>query len=114
MPAGSATSARESIGQVKADSRSRRASTTTSGCGPAPMKPIHRNQFHYDWHWFWDYGNGDIGNQGVHQMDIARWGLGKQELPKRVQSLGGRFGYKDDGRDAQHRSSPSSTTTTAS
>jgi len=60
------------------------------------MKPIRRQHFHYDWHWQWDYGNGDIGNQGVHEMDIARWGLGVG-LPKAVFSDGGRFGYEDDG-----------------
>ena len=41
--------------------------------GPAPKQPYHANLVHYNWHWFWDFGNGDIGNQGVHQMDIARW-----------------------------------------
>ena len=65
--------------------------------GPAPMKPILRRKFHYDWHWFWDYGNGDLGNQGIHQMDIARWALGKKSLPNSVLSVGGRFGYVDDG-----------------
>jgi predicted dehydrogenase len=45
----------------------------------------------------WNTGNGDLGNQGVHQMDLARWGLGKGELPRAVSSSGGRFGYKDDG-----------------
>ena len=44
--------------------------------GPAPAHAFTRNRFHYNWHWFWDYGNGDIGNQGIHQMDVARWGLG--------------------------------------
>jgi predicted dehydrogenase len=65
--------------------------------GPAPQKPINRQRFHYDWHWFWDYGNGDLGNQGIHQMDIARWALNKNHLPSSVFSLGGRFGYVDDG-----------------
>lgn len=65
--------------------------------GPAPMKPVHRKRFHYDWHWFWDYGNGDLGNQGIHEMDKARWGLGKRGFPKTVLGLGGRFGYVDDG-----------------
>src|SRR5262249_38655259 len=55
---------------------------------------------HYDWHWIWDYGNGDLGNQGIHQMDVARWGLNKNELAKSVQSIGGRFGYIDDGETA--------------
>ncbi len=44
--------------------------------GPAPLKPFTRNRFHYNWHWIWDTGNGDIGNQGIHEVDIARWGLG--------------------------------------
>ena len=43
--------------------------------GPAPMRPYTKNRFDYNWHWFWDTGNGDIGNQGVHEMDICRWGL---------------------------------------
>ncbi len=51
---------------------------------------------HYNWHWFWDYGNGDIGNQGVHQMDVATWALDKG-LPCTVYSAGGRYGYDDDG-----------------
>jgi len=64
--------------------------------GPAPLRPFNPNRFHYNWHWFWDTGNGDIGNQGVHEMDIARWGLDKQTLPKRVHSSGGKFVYDDD------------------
>jgi predicted dehydrogenase len=65
--------------------------------GPAPILPVTRPHFHYDWHWQWPYGNGDIGNQGVHQMDIARWGLGIDTLANRVISYGGRFGYEDAG-----------------
>ncbi|HEX3656885.1 MAG TPA: Gfo/Idh/MocA family oxidoreductase [Pirellulales bacterium] len=68
--------------------------------GPAPIEPVTRKQFHYDWHWFWDYGNGDLGNQGIHQMDIARWGVGSTELPKAVLSYGGRLGYEDAGQTA--------------
>ncbi len=64
--------------------------------GPAPMRPFNENRFHYNWHWFWDTGNGDIGNQGVHEMDIARWGLGKQSLPAVVHSTGGKYVYEDD------------------
>jgi hypothetical protein len=56
-----------------------------------------RKSLHYDWHWIWNYGNGDLGNQGIHEMDKARWGLGKADLGKTVQSIGGRFGYVDDG-----------------
>ena len=65
--------------------------------GPAPQQPFHRNLVHYNWHWFWDTGNGDIGNQGVHEMDIARWGIKDGTLPTEVWSLGGRFGYEDQG-----------------
>jgi predicted dehydrogenase len=68
--------------------------------GPAPYKPVLRQRFHYDWHWFWDYGNGDLGNQGIHEMDKARWGLGKTTLPTSVFSFGGRFGYQDAGETA--------------
>jgi len=66
--------------------------------GPAPERPFNANRFHYEWHWNWDYGNGDLGNQGIHQMDIARWGLGKGDTwPSRITASGGRFGAKDDG-----------------
>jgi hypothetical protein len=44
--------------------------------GPAPVRPFTRNRFHYNWHWQWDYGNGEIGNQAIHEIDLARWGLG--------------------------------------
>jgi predicted dehydrogenase len=60
------------------------------------MRPFNPNRFHYNWHWFWDTGNGDIGNQGVHEMDICRWGLGKDTFPRSVFSSGGKFVYDDD------------------
>ena len=63
--------------------------------GPAPMIPFFKNRFLYNWHWFWDTGNGDIGNQGVHEMDLARWGLGV-DLPKSVVASGGKYAYDDD------------------
>jgi predicted dehydrogenase len=63
--------------------------------GPAPMRPFSQNRFHYNWHWFWDTGNGDIGNQGIHEMDKARWGLNRG-LPRHVSSTGGKFVYQDD------------------
>ena len=66
-------------------------------CGPAPMDPLTRKQLHYDWHWMWNYGNGDLGNQGIHQMDIARWGLKVDKLSQGIVSYGGRFGYSDAG-----------------
>ncbi len=65
--------------------------------GPAPDQPYHDNLVHYNWHWFWDTGNGDIGNQGVHEMDVARWAIKGATLPKSVWSVGGRFGYEDQG-----------------
>ncbi|MFN7932076.1 MAG: Gfo/Idh/MocA family oxidoreductase [Bryobacteraceae bacterium] len=64
--------------------------------GPAPMRPFNPVRFHYNWHWFWDTGNGDIGNQGVHELDIARWGLGKTTHPTSVVSTGGKWAYDDD------------------
>jgi predicted dehydrogenase len=67
--------------------------------GPAEKQPYHGNLVHYNWHWFWDFGNGDTGNQGVHEMDVARWAIKDATLPNRVWSLGGRFipGEKDQG-----------------
>jgi predicted dehydrogenase len=65
--------------------------------GPAPLKPLARKNLHYDWHWIYDYGNGDLGNQGIHEMDLARWFLGHTALSPRVISIGGRLGYEDDG-----------------
>jgi len=63
--------------------------------GPAPKRPFNPNRFHYNWHWFWDYGTGDTGNDGIHQIDIARWGLGVK-LPKAVSCSGGQLFYDDD------------------
>src|SRR5262249_28341276 len=88
---------RNSIGKVTAPTPVPAGVDYDLWLGPAPYKPVMRKQFHYDWHWQWDYGNGDLGNQGIHQMDIARWALGKHEMPKSVMGLGGRFGYIDDG-----------------
>jgi predicted dehydrogenase len=70
--------------------------------GPADLAPPHRNSprwgsVHYEWHWIWSYGNGDVGNQGIHQMDVARWFLGETGLPRHTLSVGGRLGYDDDG-----------------
>ena len=68
--------------------------------GPAQQTAFHTNLVHYNWHWFWAFGNGDIGNQGVHQMDIARWAIPNATLPSSVVSVGGRFGYTDQGETA--------------
>ena len=63
--------------------------------GPAPKREFTKNRFHYNWHWFWDTGNGDLGNQGIHQVDIARWGLGVK-YPVKVTAIGGHFMFDDD------------------
>ncbi len=65
-------------------------------CGPAEKQDLHRKNLHYDWHWVWDTGNGDLGNQGIHQMDIARRFTGEMALAPKVFSVGGRLGYVDD------------------
>jgi predicted dehydrogenase len=65
--------------------------------GPAQEQPYHENLVHYRWHWFWDFGNGDAGNQGVHQMDIARWLIPGAVWPKSVISVGGRYANNDQG-----------------
>ena len=63
--------------------------------GPAPKRPYNANLVHYNWHWFWDFGNGDIGNRAVHRMDICRWTIPNATLPKSVISIGGRFVHND-------------------
>ncbi|MGD9721376.1 MAG: Gfo/Idh/MocA family protein [Pirellulales bacterium] len=65
--------------------------------GPAQFAPLTRRRFHYDWHMQTPYGNGDLGNQGIHQMDLCRWGLGVNKLSNTVFSYGGRLGYEDAG-----------------
>lgn len=87
---------RPTIGK-KSDSPTPKGLDYNLWLGPAPLHAFNLNRFHYNWHWFWDYGNGDLGNQGVHQMDVARWGLGKEGLPTKVNAAGGRYGYDDDG-----------------
>jgi len=66
-------------------------------CGPAEKQSLYRPQLHYDWHWDFNTGNGDMGNQGIHQMDIGRWFLGEQTLAPRTMSIGARLGYDDAG-----------------
>jgi hypothetical protein len=64
--------------------------------GPAPLRPFNKLRFIYNWHYFWDTGNGDIGNQGVHEMGICRWGLGDPEWPEAAYAAGGKYAYTDD------------------
>jgi hypothetical protein len=68
--------------------------------GPASLLPLRRRRLHYDWHWVWVTGCGELGNNGPHQLDVCRWVLGRDDLPSKVFSVGGRFGYQDDGETA--------------
>ena len=88
---------RGSIGKVDGPQKVPESVDYDLWTGPAPLEPLHRRNLHYDWHWVWSTGNGDLGNQGIHQMDLCRWALGESSLPKRVEAFGGRVGYVDDG-----------------
>ena len=90
---------RTSIGQVGAEGGKLPEGVNYDiWCGPAELeKPLRRKRFHYDWHWFYAYGNGDMGNQGIHQMDVARWFIGEDKIAPVSMSIGGRLGYEDDG-----------------
>ncbi len=89
---------RQSIGKSSAPTEAPSSVNYDLWSGPREIKPVNRKQFHYDWHWQWAYGSGDIGNQGPHQFDVGRWALGDPgESPTSVICVGGRFGYDDDG-----------------
>ena len=94
---GSCYKPRKSIGKVEKPTEPPKTIDYDLWSGPAPILPVDRSRLHYDWHWVWAYGNGDFGNQGVHEADKARWGLNKPGMPLSVVSFGGRFGYVDDG-----------------
>lgn len=64
-------------------------------CGPGELKPLRRKELHYDWHWIWSTGTGDLGNSGIHAFDFCRWMMGYQSLPPRAICVGGRFGVDD-------------------
>ncbi|MFO0810111.1 MAG: Gfo/Idh/MocA family oxidoreductase [Gemmataceae bacterium] len=91
---------RPSIGKSETEAPIPKGMDFDLWCGPAPKVVPRRKSLHYDWHWFWATGNGDLGNQNPHELDKARWALGKQELPRRVISIGGRVGYEDDAETA--------------
>lgn len=86
---------RDGIGRV-ADSETPAGVHYDMWLGCTPKRPFNNNRFHYNWHWFWDYGCGDIGNQGPHQFDIARWGMNKHEHPVKIHSSGGYFVWDSD------------------
>ncbi|EAQ79946.1 Gfo/Idh/MocA family protein [Blastopirellula marina] len=65
--------------------------------GPAPLHPYRTNLVHYQWHWIWDYGNGELGNLGSHEFEMARWAMPENAAPQSVVSMGGRYGYQDQG-----------------
>jgi len=88
---------RASMGKVSGPQKVPESVDYDLWCGPAPKTPLMRKNLHYDWHWVWATGCGEIGNNGPHQLDACRWALGMRGLAKRVMSIGGRFGYDDDG-----------------
>ena len=88
---------RPSIGKTKGEQPVPASVDYELWCGPAAKEPLRRRSLHYDWHWVWSTGNGDLGNQGIHQMDICRWALGEDTLPRATTAWGGRVGYDDDG-----------------
>ncbi|HWE40671.1 MAG TPA: Gfo/Idh/MocA family oxidoreductase [Isosphaeraceae bacterium] len=92
--------ARDGIGSVDAPTPPPRTADYGLWCGPAPVKPLMRKQLHYEWHWFWDTGNGEMGNNGIHVIDVCRWALGQDRTPPRALSIGGRFGFHDVGETA--------------
>jgi predicted dehydrogenase len=88
---------RASIGKVEGEQPIPATIDYDLWCGPAEKLPLHRQKLHYDWHWVWNTGNGDLGNQGIHQMDIARRFTGEALIAPATFSVGGRLGYVDDG-----------------
>jgi len=88
---------RESIGKVTGDQPIPPSIDYSLWLGPAPLEPLRRKNHHYDWHWVWPTGTGEIGNNGIYQLDAARLALGQKTLPKRAMSFGGRFLFNDDG-----------------
>jgi predicted dehydrogenase len=87
---------RGSIGKITEPPKVPQSVNLDLWCGPSPLEAPHRKNFHYDWHWFWQTGNGEIGNNCIHEIDIVRWFMQKQELSPSVISVGGRLGYEDD------------------
>ncbi len=89
--------ARTSIGKVAAARPIPSTIDYDMWCGPGPVLPVMRENLHYDWHWQWPYGDGELGNWGPHILDGCRMAIDAKAMPKHVICLGGRFGYDDDG-----------------
>lgn len=92
--------ARAGIGRVDGPTDVPKSVDYNMWSGPVAMEPVMRKHLHYEWHWFWSTGNGEIGNNGPHTIDIARWALGQQQAPPRAMSIGGRFGANDSAETA--------------
>ena len=88
---------RESIGKRSAPMPMPAEVDYNLWAGPAPMSPLYRNELHYDWHWMWETGNGELANNGSHMLDLARWALGQEKLAPAVMALGGRLYWNDAG-----------------
>ncbi len=88
---------RQTIGKVRGPQPVPKSVDYNLWTGPAPLEPLRRKTFHYDWHWVWPTGTGEIGNNGIYPLDATRLALGQKTLPKRVMSLGGRYRFNDDG-----------------
>ncbi|MFC1563028.1 Gfo/Idh/MocA family oxidoreductase [candidate division KSB1 bacterium] len=86
---------RDSIGRKK-DSPIPKGVNWDLFLGPAPYRPFNENRFHYNWHWFWDTGTTDMGNQGVHEMDLARWGMNKRMHPVKIHGNGSYYIFDSD------------------
>ncbi|MEQ8785681.1 MAG: Gfo/Idh/MocA family oxidoreductase [Pirellulaceae bacterium] len=86
---------RPGIGTISSPTRVPRDLDYNLWLGPAKLHGVMRPHLHYQWHWFWETGNGEIGNNGPHTIDLARWALGQDRAPRRVMSIGGRFGKPD-------------------
>ena len=91
---------RDGIGKVSAPTPVPATVDYDLWCGPIASDPLMRKQLHYEWHWFWDTGNGEMGNNGVHVIDLCRWALGQNQPPARAISIGGRFAFDDCGETA--------------
>jgi len=91
---------RESIGKVNGPQPIPESVNYNLFQGPAPLVPLMRKNLHYDWHWFWDTGTGEVGNLGAHNIDESRWAIGQQEIAPGAITIGGRIGLDDDGQTA--------------